>query len=118
MSKPQAHCHVLIAETAKKAAGELYEVLMTDNVVYTAWRRQNVGASAKALESRFVARNWPRCIPVARATLAHMLTLPIDETLKESIHEALCLDATLMRGRDQGRELALTPPRMNGDASG
>jgi len=35
----------------------------------------------------------------ARAILAGMLTGPYDETFKESVMEALELDATLIRGR-------------------
>jgi hypothetical protein len=98
-SKPQAHCHKRIAEVAKEAAAELYEVVMGDNAVRAEWKRQNPGASELALLSRFVARNWGNCIPFARATLAQLLTQPIDESLKIEIHEALTLDASLMHGR-------------------
>lgn len=99
MTKKTAHCHRLVAETAKEAANELYDTLMATNAYYEAWRMQNPGASVKALRSRFVGRNWGKCIPVARATLAHMLSKPIDESQKELIMEALVLDNTLLYGR-------------------
>jgi hypothetical protein len=98
-SQPRAHCHKRIAEVAKEAAAELYEVVMGDNAVRAEWKRQNPGASELALRTRFVARNWGNCIPFARATLAHLLSTPIDESLKADIHEALTLDASLMHGR-------------------
>lgn len=97
-----AHCHRLVAQVAKEAAGELYEATMSNNVVRRLWQEQNPGANEAALLARFVARNWGRCIPFARATLATMLTKPIDEGTKETIMEALVLDATLMRGRAEG----------------
>ena len=88
-------CHKLIAKTAQDMAHELYGELMRDQVLYKAWKAQNVGAGAKALERRFVDRVWPDCIEQARATLALMLRGPYDEDLKESIYEALQLDKTL-----------------------
>lgn len=99
MTKKVAHCHRLVAETAKSAANELYDTLMSENRYYEAWKKKNPGASAAALRSRFVTRNWGKCIPVARATLAHMLSKPIDEVQKELIMEALVLDNTLLYGR-------------------
>lgn len=100
MSKqPRAFCHKRIAEVAKEAAGELYEVVMGDNMVRAEWKRQNPLADEATLRNRFVARNWGHCIPFARATLAQLLTTPIPESLKSDIVEALSLDATLLYGR-------------------
>lgn len=97
----QAHCHKLIAKTAKEAAGQLYELVMSDNTVRDEWKRQNPGASDRELELRFIAKNWGKCLGFARATLALMLRSPMEEALKLEVVEALALDATLMRGRGQ-----------------
>jgi hypothetical protein len=48
-----------------------------------------------------VNKNWGKLIETAKATLAKMLTGPCDEGLKETIYEALQLDATLIRGRER-----------------
>lgn len=106
MAQPQAHCHKMVAEVAKAAAHELYDTLMGDNVLYTEWKRQNPGATDKILLAKFVARNWGKCIPFARATLARMLTTAIDDGQKTAIHEALVLDNMLVRGRRSAAELA------------
>jgi len=95
----QIHCHVQVAAVAKEATSELYETLMGDNLMYETWRKQHPGTSDKRLRQLFVDRNWPRCIPFARATLARLLTTPIDEKVKESIMEVLVKDASLVRGR-------------------
>lgn len=97
--KPQAHAHKLIYQTAREAAEQLYEVIMGDNKVRAEWKRQNPEATERQLLARFVAKNTAKCLPFARATLAQMLTTSISEQLKETIHEALCLDWTLVRGR-------------------
>lgn len=91
------HTHKLIAETAQAMAHELYDTMMQDNVWYKAWKSANVGASVKALETRFVNRNWPRLVPEARATLAKMLAGPYDGALKQQIYQALILDNSLRR---------------------
>lgn len=95
----KAHCHKLVAETAKDMAHNLYSDLMANNQLYSAWKTQNPGLTGKALENRFVAKNWGKCLEAARAMLALMLRGPCDESLKSTIHEALVLDATLIRGR-------------------
>lgn len=96
VAKPgQKFAHVLVAKLAREAASELYEVVMGDNVVRAEWKRQNPGCSEKVLLTRFVAKNWGACIPFARATMARMLTQPLDEGLKEQIMEALVQDASL-----------------------
>lgn len=99
MTKSSAHVHKDVAEVAKAAAHELYDQLMHDDLLFSEWKRKNPGASAKALESRFVARNWGKCIPVARATMARILATSRDDDLKAKVYEALCLDHTLIRGR-------------------
>lgn len=97
-----AHAHKLVAETARAAAHELYDTLMSSNEVRAAWRKQNEGLSERELELRFVNKNLQRCLPVARATLAMLLRQATDPALQSTIYEALCLDAQLVRGRGQG----------------
>jgi hypothetical protein len=95
-----AHCHKMVAEVAKAAAAEHYELLMSaSNAVYKAWLAAHPGMRAKALQDAFVARFWGDCIPVARATMAAMLRGPLDERAKAGILEALVLDASLIKGR-------------------
>jgi hypothetical protein len=94
-----AHCHKLVAEVAKEAANELYDVIMKDNLVFSEWKRQNPGATAKTLRQAFVARTWGKCIPLARATLARICATATDESLRRSAYDALILDNTLIHGR-------------------
>lgn len=95
-----AHCHKVIRKVAQALAGELYEVLMGDNFVRAEWKKQNPECTEKQLCTKFVARNWGRCIETARATLALQLRDPnIPEKQKEEIVEVLALDNTLRRGR-------------------
>ena len=98
-SRGSAHAHKIIASVAREAANELYDELMRDNGLRAAWKAKYRGYSEKRLRAVFVARNWGKCLPLARATLARLLVTSPDEALKESVYEALCLDATLMRGR-------------------
>lgn len=99
MRKKISHCHKLVAETAQAMAHELYDTMMQDNVWYDCWKEKNPGATGKAMEARFVNANWGKLVENARATLAQMLAGGLDESLKEEIMEALCLDHTLIRGR-------------------
>lgn len=94
-----AHVHKLLRETAQSMCHALYDTLMHKNEWYDEWKRQNPGLGAKALEARFVAKNWGTLVEGARATLAGMLGMPYPEALKEQIYEALLLDRTLRRGR-------------------
>lgn len=103
------HCHRQVAEVAKAAAHELFDTLMLDQAMYDMWRKRFPGMSAKALEAKFVKMYWWRCIPFARATLATLLTRPIDEAQKEDIMEALALDASLTRGRVTSADV-IKPP--------
>jgi hypothetical protein len=94
------HAHEQVAETAKEFAHELYDALMRDDVLYAEWKRQHPGVSSKRLEELFVKKNYSKCIPAARATLALMLSHPgTDPEVKVKIHEALVLDSSLVRGR-------------------
>lgn len=107
-----AHVHKLVAKTAKEFAGLLYSELMSNNQIYAEWKRQHPGCPPGRLEALFIVEKWGQCIPAARATLATMLTGPYPEELKEEIHEALCLDNTLIRGRKTP-----TLPQSNGMVS-
>lgn len=101
VSEMKAACHKEIRSVAQAAAGELYDSLMSaSNELFLEWQRQNPGLSSKALESRFIAKNWSKCIDFARGTLAHMLTRPdISEDSKEHILEVLILDNSVPVGR-------------------
>lgn len=101
-SPNSAHCHKLVAEVAKAAAHELFDTMMMDQVLWDLWRKRFPGMASKRLEERFVGMYWGKCIPFARATLARLLSEPIDEAQKESIMDALVLDSTLVRGRAVG----------------
>lgn len=96
-----AHCHKMIRQVAQAAAGELYETVMGNNLVFEEWKRKNPGLTPKQLENRFIAKYWGSCIDFARATLTTMLTKGLDSATEEAIMEALVLDATLLRGRVQ-----------------
>lgn len=98
-SRPSKHAHRLVAETAEALCSELYETVMSNNAVRAEWKRQNPDVGERELLRRFVKRNAAKCLSAARSTLAHMLATSIDEVLKTSIHEALVLDNTLLRGR-------------------
>lgn len=98
-AKGSAHVHKYVAQVAHAAANELYDELMSNNLIYGAWRKRFPDKTSKALRATFVAMNWGKCVPLARATLARLLATSTDEVLKETIYEALCLDATLKRGR-------------------
>lgn len=102
-----AHCHVVIREVAKAAAGQLYERLMGDNRCYEAWQKQNPECSAKELEHRFIERNWGKCIPFARASLTALLRQPdVPESTKLQIMDVLTKDNSLIRGRRDVRGTA------------
>jgi hypothetical protein len=95
-----AHCHKLLASVAVNCAAELYENLMSDNVLYKAWKDQNPGLTSNQLARKFISKNWGQCLGIARATLARLLESPtISVEYKETIMEALVLDASLMKGR-------------------
>lgn len=97
-----AHCHKMVAAVAREAAGNLFDVVMEDNVVFEEWKRQNPDATHKQLENRFVEKNWGRCLEFARATLATMLSSSaISEEVKDEIVDALVKDNQLVRGRRQ-----------------
>jgi hypothetical protein len=97
------HTHHQIAETAQAMAHELYDTVMENNQVREQWIKQNPECNAKELERRFVAKNWHKVVPAARATLAAMLSGPYDDAFKQKIHEVLVLDASLRHGKGQRR---------------
>ena len=88
--KRQVYCHQLLRDTAKEFAGEFHEFMAGQSKkFYADWPVQRA----------FVDLKWGLFLEQARATLAHMLTTPIDEKQKELIHEALVLDMPLHRNR-------------------
>lgn len=100
-----AHCHKEVAIVAKELANANYDELMSQDILYKAWKDQNPDCvrgptvNAKALRARFVKKNWGKYVAAARTTMALLLREPIDEAAKERIVEVLALDATLIRGR-------------------
>ena len=104
---PQA-VHREVMKVARAAAGEHYEVLMKDNLLFTTWQKKNPGKTPKQLESIFIEKTWPMYIRFARTTMTLLLSRPdVDEKTKEQIHEALVLDKSLTIGRyDQDEVMA------------
>src|SRR5215469_7636171 len=100
-----AHCHVTIRKIAQEFASELYEVVMSNNDVRREWKRQNPDCTEKQLLSRFVEKNWGKCLEPARATLAQMLNGSLPDHLKDEIVDVLYKDSTLIRGRAQGKRV-------------
>jgi len=100
-NRPSKHAHWRVKETAEVMAHELYDHMMHDNQWYAAWQAKHPELNSKQLEQAFVDKNMAILLPQARAILAGMLNRPYDEGLKESIMEALVLDATLVKGRVQ-----------------
>lgn len=103
-----AHCHWGLKAVAEELCGAAYEEVMRHDKLYKSWQEQNPGVSKKDLQKLFIAKRWGRFVAPARATLAHMLTRPIDEKQKEEIMEMLVLDSTLIRGRKNPAMLAGT----------
>lgn len=102
-----AHCHKQVRAVAKAACAEHYEMLMSSsNVVYQLWKMQNPGLTPKQLMQLFVNCHWGKCIDLARATMARLLTTPIDEATKLEIVDILALDSTLIYGRKNPSVLA------------
>jgi len=81
-------------EVAKAAAGELYESIMSNDIMFKAWKKQNPGKNAKQLEKAFIDKNWGSCLDFARATLTIMLT-------KDDIPEAMKDEIMLILEQDQ-----------------
>ena len=98
--RKQAHVHNLVYETARELCLAEYEVLMANNQVRMAWKAKCPGMSELGLQAAFLKRFLRAFVAPARATLAVQLTGPLDEASKETIHRALIMDNTLVRGRN------------------
>lgn len=97
-----AHCHRQVMDIAKALAGEMYEMLMGNDMFWRIWKKQNPDATRKQLEERFIERNWGRFIGEARKALVMMLKDPsISETAKDQVVDVLEKDDSLIRGRQQ-----------------
>lgn len=96
---PGQHCHELIRSTAIEMAGELYDIMMKNNTQYNEWKRLHPELNAVQLEIRFIELKWPELIEDARTTLTSMLTMPVDQKLKDSIFDALLKDNALRHSR-------------------
>ena len=98
--KKTLHAHSMVANLAKEMALTGYENVMSDNAIRAEWKRRHPGASELGLQAAYVKRYWRSHVAVARATLAAMLARADNSDLHASIHEALVLDNTLVRGRN------------------
>lgn len=97
---PDQHCHPLLRATAIEMAGDLYDLMMKNNVQYAEWKRMHPDLkSAGELEIRFLELKWPELIEDARTTLAGMLAGNASEELKIQIHDALVKDNPLRLAR-------------------
>jgi hypothetical protein len=83
------HCHRMIKDVAVEIANAMYDKLCVNNNFYAKYPDRE----------KYVDASWHLFVLEARATLAKLLARPIDESLKESITEALIRDNTLQRGR-------------------
>jgi hypothetical protein len=98
----EIHCHKMIRATAIEMAAEVFaRVMAGDNELYAQCKALCPELDPTLLEIKYIELLWPKLIPEARATLARLLATNIDEKHKMSIHEALVLDAQLMRGRQR-----------------
>ena len=100
-----AACHKMVREVALALCHETYDTFMQNDQLYHGWQAQNPGLTKDEFEKVWVNKNWPDYIPAARATMAQMLSRPLDEDLKEQISEALILDASLIKGRRNAPEI-------------
>lgn len=101
MKRKISHCHKDIAKVAKALAEASYDELMSNNMLYEAWKKKwphLVGDPVK-LKRQYVANKWGLYVDAARATMALTLREPIDEKVKEEVVKILALDSTLIRGR-------------------
>jgi hypothetical protein len=100
MTRKVVHAHWRVAQLATEMAHEIYAELMRRNDWYDSWKKSHPNVSStKRLEEIWVKRHQHKFIEGARHTLAGMLAMPYDSDLKDAVHEALVLDATLSRGR-------------------
>jgi hypothetical protein len=93
-------CHWRIAEVAKAAAKDLYEVVMGNNEVRRKWKEQNFGADEEELIERFVTMNWGKCIDYAKQTMVLLLRRDdVSEEMKDEIMDALIKDNDISKTR-------------------
>jgi len=106
MSRPGA-VHKEVMKVAKEAAGQHYEVLMKDDLLFGMWKKQCPGLTSKAMEVRFIAKAWPMYVRFARTTMAMLLDRnDVAQEVKDKIYEALLLDNSLTLGRYHPLEAA------------
>ena len=106
MIRPKTlHAHYLVVEQARLLCLGAYEELMKNNAVRAEWKRRHPGAKELGLQAAFLRRYMRAWVAPARAMLANMLNGPYDDAFKSRIHEALCLDNSLLRGREGAAEV-------------
>ena len=79
-------------------AAEFWEVMAREDNPKGQWR----GWHPK--QQSFAENHFGKFLEAARGALTHMLTTPIDETIKNQIHEALVLDRPLREHRTMNTE--------------
>lgn len=104
---PGVHAHKQVLHTALGMAYELYDLVMRDNEAYATWKRLCPDLTPEFLERKFVELMAPRLLEAARATLASLLTTPINEHLKMEIHDALVKDNRFVAGRMRAKAARL-----------
>lgn len=110
--RPSGTAHELVLATARQMAHELYDELMQRNDWYRLWKTTHPeDTTAAQLEASFVRLNTAGLLPGARTVLARMLRTTTDPALRETIADALLLDATLVRPGSRG--IGGTGPGLN-----
>ena len=98
-AKRVSFCHEQVAKTARGLCEASYDELMSQDILYSTWKKTHPGAGPKALRKLFVEKNWSKYIEAARTTMALLLRSPIDDKTKEEIVDVLAKDATLIQSR-------------------
>ena len=96
----------MVANLCREMASAVFdEAMACDNSLFRACKKSHPGRTTEQLRKIFVRGFAPRLVGDARATLAEMLTRPIDDSLKDSIYDALLKDASfrLARTRQERR---------------
>lgn len=103
IGRPSGSAHKLVLETATAMAHELYDTLMQKDDWYKLWKSwHDESATAAQLEESFVKRNVPGLLAGARTILAQSLATTPDAALRQTIFDALLLDATLVGAGGRG----------------
>jgi hypothetical protein len=84
-------------------AAEFWEIMAREDSPRGQWRGWHPN------QRKFAKEHFGKFLEPARSTLAHMLTLPIDEKQKAMISEALILDRPLREHRTMNTQQVFDP---------